>query len=140
LKCDQFHADRKFRPWLYTIATHQAIDTRRRNRRHQAVSLDNGEGYGDEEAGRLVQVLESGETDPSDVAAGGERDRWIRQSVEQLSEPMRAVIHLVYFQGLKYREAAEVLRIPVGTVKSRLHEAIASLTEVWKDAHQVREP
>ena len=37
---------------------------------------------------------------------------------------------LVYFQGLKYREAADVLAIPVGTVKSRLHAAIQKLTEV----------
>jgi RNA polymerase sigma-70 factor (ECF subfamily) len=39
------------------------------------------------------------------------------------------VVLLVYFQGLKYREAAEVLSIPVGTVKSRLHAAIHKLSE-----------
>ncbi len=36
---------------------------------------------------------------------------------------------LVYFQGLKYREAAQVLAVPVGTVKSRLHAAMLKLTE-----------
>jgi RNA polymerase sigma-70 factor (ECF subfamily) len=36
---------------------------------------------------------------------------------------------LVYYQGLKYREAAEVLSIPVGTVKSRLHSALVKLSE-----------
>jgi RNA polymerase sigma-70 factor (ECF subfamily) len=39
------------------------------------------------------------------------------------------VVILVYFQGLKYREAADVLSIPVGTVKSRLHTAIHKLSE-----------
>jgi RNA polymerase sigma-70 factor (ECF subfamily) len=42
---------------------------------------------------------------------------------------------LVYFHGLKYREAAEVLSIPVGTVKSRLHSAILKLYEAWNKSH-----
>jgi RNA polymerase sigma-70 factor (ECF subfamily) len=40
-------------------------------------------------------------------------------------------VNLVYYQGLKYREAAEILGIPVGTVKSRLHSAILKLNEAW---------
>src|SRR5262249_776564 len=40
LKCDQFEAGRRFRPWLYTIATNQAIDAQRRNKRHRNISLD----------------------------------------------------------------------------------------------------
>ena len=42
------------------------------------------------------------------------------------------MIRLVYFQEMKYREAAEVLDIPVGTVKSRMHAAVAKLNEAWK--------
>src|ERR1700757_5179040 len=40
LKCDQFDPERRFRPWLYTIATNQAIDAQRRNKRHRGISLD----------------------------------------------------------------------------------------------------
>jgi RNA polymerase sigma-70 factor (ECF subfamily) len=43
------------------------------------------------------------------------------------------VVVLIYFQGLKYREAAQVLGIPVGTVKSRLHGAIQTLSETLAD-------
>ena len=56
-----------------------------------------------------------------------QRKQWVRQAVEQLSDEFRSVVNLVYYQGLKYREAAEVLGIPVGTVKSRLHTAIGRL-------------
>ena len=49
---------------------------------------------------------------------------------------MRSVINLIYYQGMKYREAAEVLDIPVGTVKSRLHAAVMKLHEVWQRTHQ----
>merc|ERR1712188_68814 len=40
LKCDQFESGRKLRPWLYAIATNQAIDAQRRNKRHRMASLD----------------------------------------------------------------------------------------------------
>ena len=43
-------------------------------------------------------------------------------------------MQLVYYQGLKYREAADILDIPVGTVKSRLHAAIAKLTDAWNES------
>ena len=45
-------------------------------------------------------------------------------------------VQLVYYQGMKYREAAEVLNIPVGTVKSRMHSAISRLTERWSEMNQ----
>ena len=129
LKCDQFEPGRKVRPWLYTVATNQAIDAQRRNRRHRMVSLDrrsiaNG---GDEDAGTLVELLDGDEPGPVDRLESEEQRRSVREAVDHLPPPLRQVLLLVYYQGLKYREAAEVLAIPVGTVKSRLHAAIRKL-------------
>ena len=131
LKCDQFQADRRFRPWLYSIATNQAIDARRRNKRHKMMSLDSPREHEQEEVGQLVNLLESSEQGPSVNCLDAERRQIIRHTLEQLPESMYAVVNLVYYQGMKYREAAEVLDIPVGTVKSRVHAAIARLGEVW---------
>ena len=136
LKCEQFEQGRKVRPWLYTIATNQAIDLQRRNRRHRMISLDrrNG-GDSQDEAGGLSQLLDSPrllkgpEPGPAQQTELAERRRQVRRAVEDLPEPARQVVILVYFQGLKYREAADVLSIPVGTVKSRLHAAIHKLGE-----------
>ena len=130
LKCSQFDSDRKVRPWLYTVATHQAIDLQRRNRRHRMVSLDRGVGgkSGDDEAG-LVDLLGGSEAEPGDEAEAAETRDQVRAAVDNLPEQTKQVVVLVYFQGLKYREAAEVLSIPVGTVKSRLHAAIQKLSE-----------
>ncbi len=136
LKCDQFDEGRRFRPWLYTIATNQAIDAQRRNKRHRMVSLDRvGNGVDGDEVGKLVDLLVSGDGDPLDHVAQFERGEWVREALDELSEQMRSVVHLVYYEGMKYREAADVLSIPVGTVKSRLHAAIAKLSEFWSDAH-----
>src|SRR6266481_2675867 len=49
LKCEQFEEGRKFRPWLYTIATNQSIDAQRRNKRHRMVSLDRRNNVDSEE-------------------------------------------------------------------------------------------
>ncbi len=133
LKCEQFEEGRRFRPWLYTIATNQAIDAQRRNRRHRMVSLDRaGTGKNDDEIGALVDLLVSGEPNPLRELDRIERSETIRESVEQLPDSLKAVVVLVYYQGMKYREAADVLDIPVGTVKSRLHTAIQKLTESWE--------
>lgn len=132
LKCEQFEEYRRFRPWLYTIATNQAIDAQRRNRRHRMISLDRaGAGRDDEDLGTLVNLLVSSEPNPLGELDRDERRTTVRDSVEQLPDALRAVVVLVYYQGMKYREAADVLHIPVGTVKSRLHTAIHKLHEMW---------
>ncbi len=138
LKCDQFELGRKVRPWLYAIATNQAIDAQRRNRRHRMASLDRINSRHDEDLGKLMDLLVSEETDPLDAADAKEDQRWVRREIAALPEHLRAVIGLVYFQGLKYREAAEALSIPVGTVKSRLHTAVLKLNEAWQSTHVER--
>jgi RNA polymerase sigma-70 factor (ECF subfamily) len=130
LKQDQFEEGRRFRPWLYTIATNQAIDAQRRNKRHRMVSLDNHTG--DDDIGTLVDMLAgNGKTAAEQLQAEEARD-WVRSAVDDLPEPLRAALVLVYHQGMKYREAADVLGIPVGTVKSRLHSALLKLNESWQ--------
>jgi RNA polymerase sigma-70 factor, ECF subfamily len=130
LKCGQFEPGRKVRPWLYTIATNQAIDCQRRNRRHRMSSLDRASlGRAEEEAGALVEVLGGPESGPADHAESAEQHDALRRAVDALPESSRQVVMLVYFQGLKYREAAQILAIPVGTVKSRLHIAMQRLTQ-----------
>lgn len=139
LKCHQFEAERSFRPWLYTIATNQAIDAQRRNRRHKMISLDRQHQSGDsDDLGTLMSLLNSEEAEPTDNVEAFERRDWIRQAVQELPEQFRAAVALIYFQGLKYREAAEVLGVPVGTVKSRMNTAILKLNEAWRRANPSR--
>jgi RNA polymerase sigma-70 factor, ECF subfamily len=134
LKCHLFDGDRKVRPWLYTVATNQAIDIQRRNRRHRLVSLDRFNQTQHEELGTLVDLLRSKEVDPSDRLEHSERKEWIREAVAALPDQLRSAVKLVYFRGLKYREAADELSVPVGTVKSRIHSAVKRLGEAWDDS------
>jgi RNA polymerase sigma-70 factor, ECF subfamily len=139
LKCGQFEAGKRLRPWLYAIATNQGIDAQRRNRRHQMASLDRvSSGADGNEMGKLVDLLVSGHGDPLDHASQTEWREWVGGAMNELSDQMRSVVHLVYYQGMKYREAADALSVPVGTIKSRLHAAIAKLNEYWAVTHVQR--
>lgn len=139
LKCHLFDGQRKVRPWLYTVATNQAIDIQRRNRRHRLVSLDRVSRAEHQELGSLVNLLRSKEVDPSDHLNQSEREQWIRQAVAALPEQLRTAVRLVYFRGMKYREAADELSVPVGTVKSRIHSAVKRLGAAWQSAQAAPE-
>ncbi|MEX2187940.1 MAG: sigma-70 family RNA polymerase sigma factor [Pirellulales bacterium] len=132
LKCGQFEQGRKFRPWLYTVATNQAIDAKRRNKRHVAMSLDRHvTSDNHDDLGALVNLLASSEPSPEAELESDERREWVRREIDSLPEVLRISVVLVYYQGLKYREAADVLDVPVGTVKSRLHSALLKLNAAW---------
>ena len=138
LKCGQFEEGRKVRPWLYAIATNQAIDAQRRNRRHRVASLDQINRGQNDDVGTLLDLLSSDDPDPLEVVDSQEVQQWLRDEIEVLPEHLRSVVSLVYFQGLKYQEAAEALSVPLGTVKSRLHAAVLRLHEAWQASHVER--
>lgn len=139
-KLDQYETGRPVRPWLYTIATHQAIDALRRQNRHQAVSLDQErEELAGAEFPQLLGLLESRGPGPLDQLQGDERRQLVRASVERLPDFLRQVVVLAYFQGLKYKDIADILDIPVGTVKSRLHAALMRLQEAWSTVNAFNE-
>jgi RNA polymerase sigma-70 factor (ECF subfamily) len=139
-KIKHYEPGRAARPWLYTIATNQAIDALRRAGRHQAVSLDlEREETNSNDLPQLIRFLESRGTTPLDHAQGEERRQLVRAGVERLPEFLRGVVILAYYQGLKHKEIADILDIPVGTVKSRLHAALCRLHEAWADQPALRE-
>jgi RNA polymerase sigma-70 factor (ECF subfamily) len=139
-KIGQYEPGRPVRPWLYTIATHQAIDALRRNGRHPVLSLDQQrEELAGGDIQSLVAMLETRGPGPLDAALSEERRQVVRASVENLPDFLRQVVVLAYYQGLKYREIAEIVGIPVGTVKSRLHAALIKLQEAWTGTSALRE-
>jgi RNA polymerase sigma-70 factor (ECF subfamily) len=136
LKCGQFEPERKVRPWLYAVATNQAIDYQRRNRRHRMASLDRRiSNSRDEDSGAFVELFDSPSQGPVEECQDAEERDYLRRAIDELPEQTKQVIMLMYYQGLKYREAADILCIPVGTVKSRLHAAIRKLGEALTPTH-----
>lgn len=131
LKCDTFDPTRRFKAWLYAIATRQAIDARRRQRQHDAISLDEPPAGVDDQIARVMELLESTEPAPDARLQDAERVVAVQKALETQPEILYTVIQLVYFQGMSYRDAAAVLEVPIGTVKSRLSLAVSKLADAW---------
>jgi RNA polymerase sigma-70 factor (ECF subfamily) len=131
LKRGLYEEGRPVRPWIYSIATHQAVDALRKVGRHPTISLDQSvNSSGEAEAGRLIDLLTSTEDGPLAELEHEERKEWVRESLARLPDVLRQTVMLAYHEDLKYREIAEILKIPVGTVKSRLHAALAKLQQM----------
>ncbi len=129
-KCNQFDTSKRFKPWLYTVATNQAIDYQRRNRRNPTISLDTRYSIDDDGAsGSLQSLLESVEPEPALFLDNEEQAKIVHKAVSELPPGLRQAVELVYFENLKYRDAADIMGVPVGTVKSRLHAAMKKLGE-----------
>jgi RNA polymerase sigma-70 factor (ECF subfamily) len=141
VKRKQYEPGRPVRPWLYAIATNQAIDALRRQGRHPTISLEQPADADNEpgEPATWLASLEASGPGPLDLLSTQERSERIRASVERLPDLLRPVLLLAYYQGLKYREIADILSIPVGTVKSRLHAAINRLQEIWNETPSLNE-
>jgi RNA polymerase sigma-70 factor (ECF subfamily) len=75
----------------------------------------------------MEDSLPTREPSPEQHAQESEKTAWVRQGLQALSPEHRAVLELVFYQGLSLAEAAEVCGCPVGTIKSRLSYARQSL-------------
>lgn len=144
LSAETFDTSRRFKPWLFTIAANKGRDALRRSLRRRTLDLSapigNGGGWsggaGDNGAKTYVDLMEI-DVDPPDKALGDdERDRLVQQAMEGLSPALREILLLAYFQRMPYNQIAESLRIPLGTVKSRLHAAVAAFAKRWQELNR----
>ena len=108
------------------------MDALRKTGRHPTISLDQTASPNKSDAGSLVDLLVTEGESPLDVLQSDENRDWVRRCVAKLPDTLRETLILAYHQDLKYREIAEILKIPVGTVKSRLHAALAKLQQMAK--------
>ena len=133
-KAETFEEGKRFKPWLYAIATNQAIDASRKRKRRQTISLENewDSGESSAKAGSLRDVLESNNEKPDSSAMMDEKKVQVRKAIDTLPENLRQVLLLAYFHEFKYQEISEVLEIPLGTVKSRLHAALEKFQQSWE--------
>jgi RNA polymerase sigma-70 factor (ECF subfamily) len=128
----QFNPTRALRPWLFTIAANKARDALRSRARQKTVDLDAAVDRADADGAQFLDFLASDEPPPLERLETLDAAHLTRQIVAAMPERLRLVLVLAYFQGLAYQEIAEILAVPLGTVKSRLHAAVASFAEAWR--------
>jgi len=119
-KIGRYDARRSFEPWLFTVARNQAIDFLRRRR---GETLDTADECGVSRAERLP----SAGPDALEQLLDFERSAMVAASLAGLTAIHREVLTLRFEEGMKLEEIAEVLGIPLPTVKSRLSRALEGL-------------
>lgn len=135
-----FDVERRFKPWLFTIAANKARDQLRRNSRRVTSALSAPVGDGGDGETTFIDLMQADLPLPQDEARQHETQELVRQVVAAMPEHLREVLLLAYFQQLPYRDIAEMLGIPLGTVKSRLHAAVGTFAQSWKDRFGDAEP
>ena len=128
-----FDPDRRFRPWLFTIAANKARDYHRKHTRQSPMSLSATVG-GESEGTSFVDLLGADLPSPDLPVLDAERSRLVRSVVDSMPSHLREILMLSYFHKLSYNQIADTLSIPLGTVKSRLHTAVAAFATAWKAA------
>ena len=118
-----------FTTYLYRVAKNLWIDhVRRKAAAPRTLSLDAPARAGEEEA--LGEKVAGREPGPSEPLESRERSAAVRAAVAALPEKLRLVFVMGEAQDMPYEQISEVLGIPVGTVKSRMHAAVLQLRTV----------
>lgn len=132
----QFDLTRRFRPWLFTIAANKARDWLRSQSRRPASPLQANIHDGDSESGEFMDLLRSPIEVPESMLERQELRERVQWTVMSMPEHLREILLLGYFNQFPYKQISEMLDIPLGTVKSRLHAAVAHFAEKWKSANR----
>jgi RNA polymerase sigma-70 factor (ECF subfamily) len=134
ISAETFDPTRRFKPWLFTIAANKGRDWHRKHSKRTVMSLSQEIG-GDGEGTRFVDLMESEQDLPDAQLLDSEQTDCIRKAVDDLPSHLREILLLSYFQQMSYLQIAESLQIPLGTVKSRLHAAVAAFSNAWQTAN-----
>ena len=117
--------------YVYRIATNRWIDHYRSMRpRPSLYSLDRGT---QEEEQPILDRLAAPAVDQGDQIDEDQQKRRLREALSRLSLPHRLVFELAVYQALPYQQISELLGIPEGTVKSRMHNATRALKELMAE-------
>ncbi len=107
--------------WLNTIAHRKAVDRVRSSER----SIQRDQRHFE------LEAIQSGpgQTDVSELVVAEDEGRRVRDALKLLPQAQRTAIRLAYFEGRSYREVAEYLELPLGTVKTRIRDAMERLRQ-----------
>jgi RNA polymerase sigma-70 factor (ECF subfamily) len=139
-KARYFRHQAKFSTWLYTIAANLCRDELKKRKRRRSVPLTESGAEPEREGQawpRLLPLPDSSES-PREEAQKREMSRVLLRALDELPESSRLVIELHVMHGLRYREVAHILKCPIGTVQSRMHNAIQLLRK--KVRKKLRKP
>ena len=136
---ESFDPSRSLRPWLFTIAANKAKDALRKQQRTAAIPIGTIAESQDLSFDDVLNTLNSDKTMPYEKLQTDEAAAQVRRIIAALPENLREILILAYFNKFSYKQMAQILSIPIGTVKSRLHTAVGRFSKEWKAAFGSKE-
>ncbi len=131
---ESFDITRRFKPWLFTIAANKARDYLRRSSQRHTAALS--ARVGDSEDGvEFLDLMQADLPMPQDQLEQKELRERVRACAAAMPDHLREILLMAYFHRFPYKEISDMLAIPLGTVKSRLHAAVATFAQLWKNQH-----
>ncbi len=133
-RLSQFRGGSQFYTWLFRIAANLAISHRRRAGKVRFQSMTGPEDCDENQSAALTaSMAQRREARPDEAAHSAEVNRRVMQALEELDEEFRLVVFLRDMEDMDYAEIADVLELPVGTIKSRIHRARNMLKDKLAD-------
>lgn len=132
-----FRGDSSFSTWLFRITTNVFLDERKKAKAHPQSSLDEYLELGESSVARQI---EDPSPTPEAVLEEAERALLLQKAVGDLPEYQRAMVTLYHGQQKSYEEIAEIMDLPIGTVKSRLNRARLALKEKLSGIRELFNP
>ncbi|MEX0647393.1 MAG: RNA polymerase sigma factor [Balneolaceae bacterium] len=121
-KVNHLNEPGNFSPWIYRVANNLCLDELKRAGRRKSSPLE----------AWVEQASESDHNSPAEVLETKELGEWIQKALLTLPDEQRVVVILKEYEGLKFREIADILEEPVNTVKSRMYYGLKALRRVLK--------
>jgi len=122
----------KFKPWIYVIALNQCREEDRKNGRLSKMFVQTSEYQ--EKAASAAQVAS-----PEREYVQNELSEIVMNAINQLSEEQKTVLIMKEYEGLKFREIAEVMNVSENTVKSRLYYGLSNLKKILENNREFNE-
>ncbi len=125
-----FEGNARFSTWVFRITVNVVLSARRKSRARPSVSMDGPPRGRDADAGgSIAENVPADEQGPASRAENSDTMQQVQQALARLDVEHRMVIVLRDIESLDYEEIAEILNVPRGTVKSRLHRARMALRD-----------
>lgn len=136
---ETFDTQRRFRPWLFTIAANKARDLMRSQARRPTNPLHSSISPNDADSGEFIDLMESTADAPGAGMERIELQQLVHNTIGTMPDNLREILLLSYFHQFPYKQISDILDIPLGTVKSRLHAAVAHFADRWRSANRRRD-
>ena len=128
---EKFDHNKSLQPWLFTIAAHKAKDALRKAQRESVIPISALLSSREATVEDALSAFAVNNVRPYDELEKNEIILKVVQTVVAMPENSREILILAYFNKFSYKQMAQILRISIGTVKSRLHTAVACFEKGW---------